>query len=311
MSGAPARGGRATWLAGLVVAAGAAVLTAHGLTEVALGSKVPTAIAWLYPVITDGLALVAYAATTQLSGASRRYAWAVVLLSAGLSGIAQAVFLAGGVDQAAPQLRFGVGAWPAIAAAIAAHLLYLIGQSRTIATAIPGTEPADQAVTGGQRKSGTVVERIDRDVQPGDVPPAREPRQLEPPQSDDQVEQAEGVQDARPGSDQVVRVQATRVCTPEGVRVERSDGVQPDLGQSPSEDPGVLRTALAPRDRAFALAQLGLRRAGSLPSVRELVEQAQVSQGTAAAVLRELRKQPPGLHLINNESSTTKAEADR
>ena len=46
-------------LPGLLVAAGAIAATAHGLYEVAIAAQVPPAIAWLYPVITDGLALVA------------------------------------------------------------------------------------------------------------------------------------------------------------------------------------------------------------------------------------------------------------
>lgn len=122
--------GRAgVWLPGLAVTVAAAAATAHGLFEVALGCGTPGGIAWLYPVITDGLALVAYAATNRVSGAGRRYAWAVVVLAAGLSGLAQASYLAGGVDAAPAGLRFGVGAWPAIAAAIAAHLLHLIGDS--------------------------------------------------------------------------------------------------------------------------------------------------------------------------------------
>lgn len=116
----------AIWLPGLVVAIGAAVATAHGLYEVAVAARVPTGIAWLYPLITDGLALVAYAATARLDGSARRYAWSVVVLAAGLSGLAQASFLAGGVEQTAPTLRFGVGAWPAVAAAVVAHLLYLL-----------------------------------------------------------------------------------------------------------------------------------------------------------------------------------------
>lgn len=49
----------ALWLPGLAVALGAAVATAHGLYEVALAAAVPAGIAWLYPLITDGLALVA------------------------------------------------------------------------------------------------------------------------------------------------------------------------------------------------------------------------------------------------------------
>jgi hypothetical protein len=117
----------AIWLPGLAVALGAAVATAHGLYEVALAARVPAGIAWLYPLITDGLALVAYAATARLHGSPGRYAWSVVVLAAGLSGLAQAAFLASGsaVD-ASPALRFGVGAWPAVAAAIVAHLLYLL-----------------------------------------------------------------------------------------------------------------------------------------------------------------------------------------
>jgi hypothetical protein len=69
------------WLPGLVVALGAAVVTAHGLYEVALASGVPAGIAWLYPLITDGLALVVYAATTRLHAAAAHYAWSVVVLA--------------------------------------------------------------------------------------------------------------------------------------------------------------------------------------------------------------------------------------
>ena len=69
------------WLPGLAVALGAAVATAHGLYEVALAARVPTGIAWLYPLITDGLALVAYAATTRLRGPAAHYAWSVVVLA--------------------------------------------------------------------------------------------------------------------------------------------------------------------------------------------------------------------------------------
>jgi hypothetical protein len=127
MSTQPQSGRWAVWTAGLIVVVAAGVATAHGLFEVALGSGTPAGIAWLYPVITDGLALVAYAATSRLTGPSRRYAWAVVVLAAGLSGLAQATYLAGSVGTAPTGLRFGVGAWPAVAAAIAAHLLFLIG----------------------------------------------------------------------------------------------------------------------------------------------------------------------------------------
>lgn len=125
---APPARHRALRIAAGIVVIGAAAATAHGLFEVAVASRVPAGIAWLYPVITDGLALVAYAATAVLPHrGARAYAWSVVVLAAGLSGLAQAAFLAGDAAVTAPAaLRFGVGYWPAIAAAVAAHLIYLI-----------------------------------------------------------------------------------------------------------------------------------------------------------------------------------------
>ena len=137
-----ARSGRVTWTAGLAVALGAGVATAHGLYQVAAASGVPHPVAWLYPLITDGLALVAYAATARLHSTGRRYAAVVVVGAAGLSGLAQAVYLAGGITTHATApvgLRFGVGFWPAAAAAIAAHLLHLIGS---------GDDPAEAAEAG-------------------------------------------------------------------------------------------------------------------------------------------------------------------
>jgi hypothetical protein len=91
-------GGRLVWAAGLIVAAAAGVATAHGLYQVAVAARVPVVIGWLYPLITDGLALLAYAATARLTHpGSRRYAAGIVLLAAGLSGLAQAVNLTGGI----------------------------------------------------------------------------------------------------------------------------------------------------------------------------------------------------------------------
>lgn len=139
------------WWAGLVVAAAAAAATAHGLYAVSVASGVPAEIAALYPVMADGLALVAYSATSRLRGGARRYAWMVVLAAAGLSGLAQALYLAGGGVQDAPAgVRFGIGAIPAVAAAAVAHLLHLIR------TAPPADGPAP-------------------DERPGETPPSVQP----------------------------------------------------------------------------------------------------------------------------------------
>lgn len=156
------RARRAALVTSFAVAIGAAILTAHGLYAVAVSSFVPSSIAWLYPLITDGLAMVAYAATHQLGTTGKRYAWAVVLLAAALSAVAQAAFLAGGARFAvSSSLAFGVGAWPAIAAAIVAHLVYLLATPKPVPTpvvapevvapAVPDTAPAPVAVEEAPR----------------------------------------------------------------------------------------------------------------------------------------------------------------
>jgi len=165
----------AFWLPGLLVAVGAGVATAHGLYEVALASSVPPGIAWLYPLITDGLALVAYVSTVRLYGGSgRAYAWAVVVLSAGLSGVAQASYLADGVGSAPPALRFGVGAWPAIAAAIVAHLLFLLVSHRH------DVQPSEASVpeTGPPTAKRVQPASLDAAVHPGVQPSTEQPRAL-------------------------------------------------------------------------------------------------------------------------------------
>ena len=131
------------WFAVLAVAACGVVATAHGIYEVARAAGVGREVAALYVPITDGLALAAYAATTRLQR-GRGYAWFVVVAAAGLSGLAQAVNLAG-LGDPDWRLRAGVGAWPAIAVAVAAHLLWLAGKPRA------GSEEVSE---GGRRALG-------------------------------------------------------------------------------------------------------------------------------------------------------------
>jgi len=268
------------WAAGLVVTVGAGVLTAHGLIEVALGSTVPEAMAWLYPVITDGLALVAYAATTRLGGAGRGYAWSVVVLAAGLSAIAQAAYLAGGAQAAPAWLRFAVGAWPALAAAITAHLVFLIGTGRLNAARTDHTG----GTTGVQVDHMTGVQR-DR----GRPVPVDHAQPVE-----HQLER--GV----PTGVQGVQVDPAGVQSWDSPR--RGGDHEPGLGVSQFERSGGLRPALSPGDRALALAELHRRRSGQLPSVRALAGFAEVSQGTASAALKQLRDEPGRLHLVADEA---------
>jgi hypothetical protein len=154
------------WWAVLGVAVCGVVATAHGLYEVALGCTVPAGISALYVPITDGLALVAYAATDRLRGAARVYAWTVVLVAAGLSGLAQAVML-GGLGEPPVQLRYGVGAWPAVAVAVAAHLLWLVGR--------PAGAVAEPVAVPVERPVAEPVERVVPVAVPEPDPPVAEP----------------------------------------------------------------------------------------------------------------------------------------
>ena len=150
-------------LVALVVVASVAA-TAHGLYAVAVSAGVITQVALLYPAITDGLALVAYWATKQLE--SHWYPWMVIIIAAGLSGLAQAVNLAG-LGESPVWLRFGVGYWPAVAVLFAAHLLWLVGRPRGLTPPAASNDKAGGTgngtgngnVTGGEQTYSNCVRR--------------------------------------------------------------------------------------------------------------------------------------------------------
>jgi hypothetical protein len=266
-------GRRAVWAAGLVVATGAGVATAHGLYQVAAASGVPHAVAWLYPLITDGLALVAYAATARLRSTGRRYAAVVVVGAAGLSGLAQAVYLAGGITTraAAPVgLRFGVGFWPAAAAAIAAHLLHLIGSGEHRADI-----PAAVVVEGGQ-----------------DEPTAAD---VAPPFS------AASNWTSNPSNGPVFNPASNPPVQPRPIPARTTPPVQPEP-YNPARDLNTEPPANGhqrPAERARTLAEVHRDRTGALPTVTELMRLAEVARGTAGTALKALREQRAPLHLVN------------
>jgi Protein of unknown function (DUF2637) len=276
------------WVAGLVVALGAGVATAHGLYEVAMAAGTPRALAWLYPLITDGLALVAYATTTRLAESGRRYAWTVVVIAAGLSGLTQAGYLAGGVAQAPPVLRFAIGAWPAIAAATVAHLLYLLGTHHDA-----GAGPTEAALTAATEDSAARGEPLTPipprpTVAPVPTLGAAGPHPL-------LVAPAEAVAPSRPADEHpptrpVGQTLDTRLDNPAqvGHLIEHPIGHRHGPVSPPS-----IRVAGSPAgDRALTLAREHATRHGRLPTVRELATLARVARGTAAAALKELRQHP-------------------
>lgn len=278
-AGSGARWGRASvWLPGLAVAIGAAVATAHGLFEVAVAARVPVAVAWIYPLITDGLALVAYIATARLRGGAARYAWSVVIVAAGLSGLAQAVFLAGPTPapgappvEADAVLRFGVGAWPAIAAAVVAHLLYLLAETRSESRPADRDRPETDGVSGARVRATITVPLSGRT----------------PVERPDPVGRGPGVPPALDGP--VIPAPPRPVSHP-----APRPAVRPEPG-----------TGAGAQERARTTAQTHRQRHGDLPTVRELQDLAAVGRGTAARALQQLRDTPQqvpnALHLVPDE----------
>ena len=295
MTGTESRAGRwgraSVWLPGLAVAIGAAVATAHGLFEVAVAARVPVGVAWIYPLITDGLALVAYTATARLRGGAARYAWSVVIVAAGLSGLAQAMFLAGPAPapgappvEADAVLRFGVGAWPAIAAAVVAHLLYLLAETHSAdapAAEADRVQPAPDGVSG-PRVRATIT------VPPSDRTPVERP---------DTVEHGTGVPPALDGP--VTPGPPRPVSHPAPRPAVRPDRAVPSA-------PGGTGGGAGAQERARTTALTHRQHHGALPTVRELEELADVGRGTAARALQQLRdtpqQAPNGLHLVPDES---------
>jgi len=309
------------WLAGLAVALGAGVATAHGLYQVARAAGTPQVLAWLYPLITDGLALVAYATTTRLADHGRRYAWAVVVAAAGLSGLTQASYLAGSVATAPPALRFAIGAWPALAAAIVAHLLFLLGTT-------PSRSGAAADDSHPQRGPHQPVATATNPPQPQVEHTFHLPAVVPHGTPDHAVSPVAGV-----GADQPDPAIAAAVVSSSDARRQPADlaaadprgvhrwpgqpGVQPDpadlvplsngrLIEHPIEHPQAIpgspvvrastaRDAAPARIRAQVAATGHAARHGALPTVTQLMALAQVARGTAAAALKDLRQQPTTL----------------
>jgi hypothetical protein len=286
------------WVAGLVVALGAGVATAHGLYQVALAAGTPRALAWLYPLITDGLALVAYATTARLSSHGRRYAATVVVIAAGLSGLTQATYLAGGVATAPPGLRFAIGAWPAIAAAVVAHLLFLLSTNHPPPTRPEVTpDPAPLPVTA------TPTQPAPRALPIPEAAPF--PALTSPQPATDPAVSAALASSAhrvvqrpvQPAPGQVVRAVTS---TPSERVSEHSAASASDSVVRAS----AVRDSAPARVRAQTAATGHATRHGQLPTVSELMALAQVARGTAAAALKDLRTQQP-----QTETATTTTEA--
>jgi hypothetical protein len=169
-------------------------------------------------------------------------------------------------------MRFAIGAWPAIAAAIVAHLLFLLSTDASSSTKSAPSAPADTEPTAPAQSESD--QRLPPPSVVGSVAPP-------PLFSTAHLPSSPAVQPLYSGpTDDHIRVQPAAP--------QRSPVVQTSAprGASPA------------RDRATAAARRHATRHGQLPTVSELMALAQVARGTAAAALKELRNQPTALQVV-------------
>ena len=217
-----------------------------------------------------------------------------MVIAAGLSGLTQAGYLAGSVATAPAALRFAIGAWPALAAAIVAHLLYLLGATPAPTTPPePNPTPSPSATPG--LPGGTVVPPTPPTTQHRPTAAATPMSQLSAPTVASAPQRSVGVlvtPTARPpdpfvvprSSDHRVRQLNSGLNTapPADPRIEHS---RPGASTDPA--PG---SATPAADRARTIARDHAARHGHLPTVTELVTLARVARGTAATALKTLRQ---------------------
>lgn len=116
--------GAACWAVGVL-------LTYTGAHSFAVAAGYGDTRAWLFPLTLDVTALVAYLALLMLPKGDRWYPLVVVVVCAGASAAAQGYHQAG-MAPGTPDLvlawpvRFAAGAWPAAAALLAGHLVWMI-----------------------------------------------------------------------------------------------------------------------------------------------------------------------------------------
>lgn len=134
----------------VVIAISAAVLSFNGLRNLALDSGIPTELAWLFPIVVDGLTLVGSMGVVHasLSGLSTWYPWALTLIGVGMS-------VWGNVASAPPVWKSqAVHAIPPLVLALALEALLKVYRYRaaaeyidSVATTPAGHEAATNALS--------------------------------------------------------------------------------------------------------------------------------------------------------------------
>ncbi|QOD05812.1 DUF2637 domain-containing protein [Pseudarthrobacter sp. BIM B-2242] len=137
----------------VLIAAGAFVLSFASLTDLAARAGIYPSLAWIWPIIIDGLIVAATVAIVALAGHDRRtlaYPWALLFLGAVVSTAANSVHAIITVDQnhggVPPAVSAVVAAMPPLVLLAITHLTVILVQKAAPAPA-PKKKPARAAGT--------------------------------------------------------------------------------------------------------------------------------------------------------------------
>lgn len=135
----------------VLIAAGAFILSFASLTDLASRSGINPALAWIWPIIVDGLIVAATVAIVALAGHDRRtlaYPWFLLGLGALVSTAANSVHAIISVDQnhggVPPVVSAIVAAMPPLVLLAITHLTVILVQKAAPAPA-PKKKPVRQA----------------------------------------------------------------------------------------------------------------------------------------------------------------------
>lgn len=126
----------------VLIAAGAFVLSFASLTDLAARSGINPTLAWIWPIIVDGLIVAATVAIVALAGHDRRtlaYPWSLLFLGAVVSTAANSVHAIISVDQnhggVPPVVSAIVAAMPPLVLLAITHLTVILVQKAALAPA--------------------------------------------------------------------------------------------------------------------------------------------------------------------------------
>lgn len=158
----------------VLIAVGAFVLSFASLTDLAARSGIDRNLAWIWPIIVDGLIVAATVAIVALAGHDRKtlaYPWALLGLGAVVSTAANAVHAIISVDQAhggvPPVISAVMAAMPPVVLLAITHLTVLLVQKSAPAPA-PKKKPA---AAGAMKKTAPAPAAAPTQAPAAKVPP--------------------------------------------------------------------------------------------------------------------------------------------